>query len=196
MTKKEKKYEIFLTIIGCLTLGITIVGMTFAYFTIKMFGEDATSIIKTGQFSNVYFDGGASFTNSDEIIPNWKETKTFTISSEPTDATTEIYVKLTYKNNMPELTCNVTGPGAIGNVDLKSDNIERTVTVVTKIIEASSIAQSYEYTMTMELPETGVPQDDNQGKNFSAMLFADLGEYDVIYYNNSNPGGTITKPTV
>lgn len=197
MNKREKRYEIFLTVIGCLTLGITIIGMTFAYFSIKMVGESATSIIKTGEYSNIYFEGGSDFVTGSEIVPTWKESKNFVISSGPTDANTNVYIKLTYKNNMPGLTCKVTGPGAVGEVQILSDNVERTIIIVDQTINASNVSQTYEYTMTMELPETGVSQDESQGKNFNAMLFADLGsEYDVVYYNNENPTGTNVKPTI
>ena len=191
-----KKYEIFLSVITIMTVLVVAVGVTFAYFTGEMSGNPADVVTNTTEIGGVTFDGGSDFTASTNIEPGWKESKTFSITVAPSLVEQTVYIKLDYTNDMPELTAKVdnVSSGAIGTIILDSTGTDQTSTIVTKTFQPSDVSQTITYTLTMELPETGVIQNQNQGKQFKALLYAELGATD-LYYNNDNPSGTTTKPT-
>lgn len=190
-----KRYEIFLSVITIMTVLVTAVGVSFAYFTGGIEGTDGSIVSSTAIIGGVTFDGGSDFTASTNIEPGWKESKTFSITVAPSVVEQTVYIKLDYTNDMPELTAKVddVSNGAIGTIVLDSTGTSQTATIVSKTFPASDQSQTLTYTLTMELPETGVVQNQNQGKTFSALLYADLGESE-IYYNEQNQDGTTVKP--
>lgn len=194
---RKKKHEIFLSIITIGTVIATAVGVTFAYFAANLSGNAGKIVSSTANVGTITFEGGSAFTTSSEIVPGWSESKTFTITAAPSAVKQTVYVKMTYKNNMPDLKCNVTplSDGATGEITLDTTGNEKNVTLVSKTFEPSSTTQTVTYTYTMSFPDTGVNQNASQGKTFEATLYADLGASD-IYYNQANPNGTATKPTV
>lgn len=193
----SKRYEIMLSVITILTVIVTSVGVTFAYFTTDISGTPAKVEATTTKIGGVTFDGGSNFTTANEIEPGWSESKTFTITVAPSDNEQTVYVKIKYTNGMPDLTCNVTdvANGAKGNVSLDSTGTEATSILVEKVFAPSDTVQSITYTLTMALPETGENQNTSQGKEFNGLLFAELGN-NGLYFNDENPSGTATKPTV
>lgn len=192
-----KKYEIVLSVLTIMTVLVTAVGVSFAYFTGSIEGNPGDVVISTSTIGGVTFDGGSDFVASTDIEPGWKESKTFSITVAPSVVEQTVYIKLDYTNDMPELTAKVdsVSDGAVGTLVLDSTGEKKSYTIVSKTFPASNEAQSVTYTLTMELPETGVVQNQNQGKTFSALLYADLGESD-IYYNDQNPNGTTQRPTI
>lgn len=195
---EDKKRNIILSLFSIGIVIMIAVGLTFAYFSTSMTGTAGITNITTGTIGKITFDGGADFQTSSEIEPPWTESKTFTITVAPSVVSQTIYVWMDYSNTVPELTFNVsnTSDGAVGDVVLDTTGTTKTVKLVEKTFEASTTTQVIEYTITITLPETGVNQNQNQGKSFSASMYANLGEEDkVYYYNESNPTGTTTKPT-
>lgn len=195
---EDKKRNVILSLFSIGIVIMTAIGLTFAYFSVKMTGTAGITNITTGTIGKITFDGGADFQTSSEIEPPWTESKTFTITVAPSVVSQTIYVWMDYSNTVPELTFNVsnTSDGAVGDVVLDTTGTTKTVKLVEKTFEASTTTQVIEYTITITLPETGVNQNQNQGKSFSASMYANLGEEDkVYYYNESNPTGTTTKPT-
>lgn len=193
----SKRYEIMLSVITILTVIVTSVGVTFAYFTNGMTGVKADVSATTAKIGGVTFDGGSDFTTANGIEPGWSESKTFTISVAPSDSEQTVYVKMTYTNGMPDLTCDVTdvANGAKGAISLDSSGTETTAVLVEKTFLPSDSVQSITYTLTMALPETGENQNSSQGKEFKGLLFAEFGSGE-LYFNADNPNGTTTKPTV
>lgn len=193
----SKRYEIMLSVITILTVIVTSVGVTFAYFTTGISGNAADVSATTSKIGGVTFDGGSDFTTASEIEPGWTESKTFTISVAPSDSEQTVYVKMTYTNGMPDLTCNVSdvSNGAKGDISLDSTGVETTAILVEKTFAPSDDIQTITYTLTMALPETGENQNASQGKEFDGLLFAEFGSQN-LYFNNDNPNGTTTKPTV
>lgn len=195
---EDKKRNVILSLFSIGIVIMIVVGLTFAYFSTSMTGAAGITNITTGTIGKITFDGGADLQTSSEIEPPWTESKTFTITVAPSIVSQTIYVWMDYSNTVPELTFNVsnTNDGAVGDVVLDTTGTTKTVKLVEKTFEASTTTQVIEYTITITLPETGVNQNKNQGKSFSASMYANLGEEDkVYYYNESNPTGTITKPT-
>lgn len=196
---EDKKRNIILSLFSIGIVIMIAVGLTFAYFSTSMTGTAGITSVTTGTIGKITFDGGADFQTSSEIEPPWTESKTFTITVAPSVVSQTIYVWMDYSNTVPELTFNVsnTSDGAVGDIVLDTTGTTKTVKLVEKTFEASTTTQVIEYTITVSLPETGVSQNQNQGKTFNASMYANLGDEETIYYyNESNPTGTTTKPTL
>ena len=200
-----KKYEINLSVITIMTVLVTAVGVSFAYFTDGISGTEGAISSTTASIGSVTFDGGQDFSMSTEIEPGWSATKTFSIEVSPSVVDQVIYIRLDYVNGFKDLELNVNGTvgegnginGAKGSVSLVkemlADSASNTTTLVELTVPASDNTIKYNYTLTASFPDTNQNQNYDQGKTFEATLYADLGESD-IYYNDANQGGTTTKP--
>lgn len=195
---ENRSKDLSLVIITVLTITMVMVGVTFAYFTTKMNGTNGSVNLSTMKVGDITFDGGADFTNSTDIEPGWKETKTFTITTPATDVKSTVYIRLDYTNAFQDLTWSLTGTGANSEITgvIPTASTSTTVTLVTLTINPSSSAQTFNYSLTVELPNKTSNQDYDQGKIFSGTLYADLGDgNNIIYYNTSNKNGTSTVPS-
>lgn len=196
---KESSKDLSLMIITILTIVVLIVGVTFAYFTTGLSQNSAVNgSVTTAKVGDITFDGGADFNDSTDIEPGWKETKTFTITTPATDVKSTVYIRLDYTNTFQDLTWSLTGTGANSEIAgvIPTASTSTTVTLVTLTINPSSSAQTFNYSLTVELPDKTTNQDYDQGKTFTGTLYADLGEgVDTIYYNSSNKNGTTTAPS-
>ena len=195
---KDSSKDLSLMIITVLTIIMTVVGVTFAYFTTKFNQKNAVSgTITTAKVGNITFDGGSDFTNNSDIEPGWKSSKTFTITAPATDVARTVYVRLDYTNTFKDLTWKLSGTGsnsAISGV-IPTTNSSTTVTLVTLTINPRNNVQTFNYSLTLELPNKDINQNYDQGKLFKGTLYADLGEgVNSIYYNNKNKTGTTTIP--
>lgn len=195
---EDRSKDLSLVIITVLTIIMVMVGVTFAYFTTKMNGTNGSVNLSTMKVGDITFDGGADFTNSTDIEPGWKETKTFTITTPATDVKSTVYIRLDYTNAFQDLTWSLTGTGANSEITgvIPTASTSTTVTLVTLTINPSSSAQTFNYSLTIELPNKTTNQDYDQGKTFTGTLYADLGNgINTIYYNSSNKNGTTTAPS-
>lgn len=195
---EDRSKDLSLVIITVLTITMVVVGVTFAYFTTKMNGTNGSVNLSTMKVGDITFDGGADFTNSTDIEPGWKETKTFTITTPATDVKSTVYIRLDYTNAFQDLTWSLTGTGANSEITgvIPTTSTSTTVTLVTLTINPSSSAQTFNYSLTVELPDKTTNQDYDQGKTFTGTLYADLGNgINTIYYNSSNKNGTTTAPS-
>ena len=195
---ENRSKDLSLVIITVLTITMVVVGVTFAYFTTKMNGTNGSVNLSTMKVGDITFDGGADFTNSTDIEPGWKETKTFTITTPATDVKSTVNVRLDYTNAFQDLTWSLTGTGANSEITgvIPTASTSTTVTLVTLTINPSSSAQTFNYSLTIELPNKTTNQDYDQGKTFTGTLYADLGNgINTIYYNSSNKNGTTTAPS-
>ena len=195
---KDSSKDLSLVIITVLTITMVVVGVTFAYFTTKMNGTNGSVNLSTMKVGDITFDGGADFTDSIDIEPGWKETKTFTITTPATDVKSTVYIRFDYTNTFQDLTWSLTGSGANSEITgvIPTATTSTTVTLVTLTINPSSSAQTFNYSLTVELPDKTTNQDYDQGKTFTGTLYADLGNgINTIYYNSSNKNGTTTAPS-
>lgn len=195
---EDRSKDLSLVIITVLTITMVVVGVTFAYFTTKMNGTNGSVNLSTMKVGDITFDGGADFTDSIDIEPGWKETKTFTITTPATDVKSTVYIRFDYTNTFQDLTWSLTGSGANSEITgvIPTVSTSTTVTLVTLTINPSSSAQTFNYSLTVELPDKTTNQDYDQGKTFTGTLYADLGNgINTIYYNSSNKNGTTTAPS-
>lgn len=195
---EDSSKDLSLVIITVLTITMVVVGVTFAYFTTKMNGTNGSVNLSTMKVGDITFDGGADFTDSIDIEPGWKETKTFTITTPATDVKSTVYIRFDYTNTFQDLTWSLTGSGANSEITgvIPTASTSTTVTLVTLTINPSSSAQTFNYSLTVELPDKTTNQDYDQGKTFTGTLYADLGDgINTIYYNSSNKNGTTTAPS-
>ena len=195
---EDSSKDLSLVIITVLTITMVVVGVTFAYFTTKMNGTNGSVNLSTMKVGDITFDGGADFTDSIDIEPGWKETKTFTITTPATDVKSTVYIRFDYTNTFQDLTWSLTGSGANSEITgvIPTATTSTTVTLVTLTINPSSSAQTFNYSLTVELPDKTTNQDYDQGKTFTGTLYADLGNgINTIYYNSSNKNGTTTAPS-
>lgn len=195
---EDSSKDLSLVIITVLTITMVVVGVTFAYFTTKMNGTNGSVNLSTMKVGDITFDGGADFTDSTDIEPGWKETKTFTITTPATDVKSTVYIRFDYTNTFQDLTWSLTGSGANSEITgvIPTASTSTTVTLVTLTINPSSSAQTFNYSLTVELPDKTTNQDYDQGKTFTGTLYADLGNgINTIYYNSSNKNGTTTAPS-
>lgn len=195
---ENRSKDLSLVIITVLTITMVMVGVTFAYFTTKMNGTKGSVNLSTMKVGDITFDGGADFNDSTDIEPGWKETKTFTITTPATDVKSTVYIRLDYTNDFQDLTWSLTGTGANSEITgvIPTASTSTTVTLVTLTINPSSSAQTFNYSLTFELPNKTINQDYDQGKIFRGTLYADLGDgNNIIYYNTSNKNGTSTVPS-
>ena len=195
---KEKNQEILISVVSILTIIVAVVGVTFSYFTTKMTGSGTGSSITTAKVGNITFDGGNDLTNASDIEPGDTFDKTFSISVPATDVSNTVYIRMDYTNTFTDLEWSIKGTGANTDVitgTIPTTSTKTTVTLVTNKITKNSVAQTYNYTLTITLPNLDKNQDYDQGKTFSGTLYADLGTgVDMIYYNKTYPSGTTTKP--
>lgn len=195
---KEKNQEILLSVVSILTIIVAVIGVTFSYFTTKMTGSGTGSSITTAKVGNITFDGGNDLTNAGDIEPGDTFDKTFSISVPATDVSNTVYIRMDYTNEFQDLQWSIKGTGANTSVitgTIPTTSTKTTVTLVTNKITKNSVAQTFNYTLTITLPNLDKNQDYDQGKTFSGTLYADLGDgVDKIYYNNTYPNGTTIKP--
>lgn len=214
---KGKKYEITLSVISILTVLITTVGVSFAYFTTDISGKAVDVTANTASIGGVTFNGGADFTTSTgegsvDIEPGWTATKSFSITASPSQVNQTIYVNIDYTNGFQDLKLKVEGTAGEGDsvngaqgeiilqtndlgVDTESEDISLvTANLVTIVIPARTTTVTYNYIVTAEFEEKNKPQNYDQGKKFNATLYASLGE-DEIFYTDQHPTGTTTKPS-
>ncbi len=195
---KSRKHEIILVVLTIATVIVTVIGVTFAYFTAKM-NTTGEPVINVGSANVgvIKFDGGADFKTATNIEPSWKETKTFTITSSASDATRPIKIKLMYTNTMPGLVASVTseteGSGAVGEIELDSSGEQKDIVIVDKSFPPSESETVITYSLTMELPETSVNQNESQGKKFDGTLYVDTTG-STLYYNDTYKEGTTKLP--
>lgn len=80
-TKKDKRQVIFISVILLLIFGFVAVGVTFAYFSISVRGNESASsiIVKTANIGEVVFTDGNEILLED-AYPNMFATRTFTVS--------------------------------------------------------------------------------------------------------------------
>ncbi len=203
---KGKNKDILLTVLSILTILVAVIGVTFSFFTTRMNGNAGSVGFGTMKVGNITFDGGNDFDNNTDIVPGYVGTKKFTISVPARDVSNTVYIRLDYTNTFSDLEWSITGSGAktsvitgkvpTSSLDSDGNPISKSVVVVEKTISASNSAQTFEYTMTISLPNKDSLQNYDQGKKFNGTLYADLGgDGDTIYYNTKNPEGTKTEPT-
>lgn len=212
MNDNRNGQTIFLSVIGIATLLVAIIGATFAYFTTQMNGDAQNVNATTGTLGKVDFTAEAI--NLEKILPGKEsEEKTLTVKMGASDfdvkytcymdvtgnEVTDMYLHLTDDTTKPFGTDLVSAsnnkqiPKVAYAVMDEDGTTEITPAETSQKIEIAkgtlSANADMALTYRIEFRETGVAQNEQQGKRFNASVYCVLEGADGVYYNNANPSG-------
>ena len=182
----NKGQNIFLTVVGLATLLISIIGATFAYFTVQITGNNTASSINVSaaNVAAVTFTDGPAITVSN-AYPGYSSTKTFTISSTDGDATSNVQYIINLVTTTTTLSASSpaantgevyyslsgtkNGSGAVASTVTKA-NAPKTNTT-TQIGSGTLVGnETHTYTFTFGITERNSEQDYLQGKKFVGII--------------------------
>ena len=185
--KEGKGNTILLTIVGIATLLVAVVGATFAYFTAVLNNEETETSIKviSGSIGTV-FEGG-NIVTADNIWPRLESWGTKTFSIKHTSQTVEgVVVSYALALIIDE---NTFEAGALKFTLLKDDSSTENGTFAPNIgvhtdipitgtqdlgigsfVSPTTGEAIHTYNLDIFFPDSGVPQDDSQGKILRAHI--------------------------
>lgn len=191
MKREQSKKIFFIYAAGVLVLISTLIGITFAYFSTTIIGNDSASSINTttANLGNITFIDGDAI-NIDNIYPGWSDTKTFTVANTESGATEEIsYAVFLYVET------NTITPVAAGafkySLTGTSTNSGTTISLSDQIVPYGATGpatillsadgvlngeDTHTYTFTIEFEETDADQNAAQGKSFSGVLQVNVAD--------------------
>ena len=173
----SKSNKIKIIVITALIFLISIAGISYAYFTIQITGNDTASSmrLRTANMSLVYND--VQIVSGEYAIPGWSDTKTLTVTNTGNvDANYTIIWRDLYNEVINgELVISATCSATSGSCPTISETA-----VPTRLTESTgsavkaniSIAPrvTHTYTLTALFKETGSNQNYNQNKEFYGTL--------------------------
>lgn len=166
----SKSQKIKIIILITLMLVTAVAGVTYAYFSINVTGnEDASSIsVTTANLSLAYIDG--NLITISNIYPGWSATKTFTINNTG-NATAHYDIQIkdvysTFSNDEFIYTLTSTNGGASITTERVMPNND--ASIVTKVSINAGVSQVY--TLRVLFKEMGYAQDYNQGVIYRAKI--------------------------
>jgi len=184
-TKGNRSNTVLLTVIGIATLLIAVVGATFAYFTAQLTGNEEFSTIEiTAGTLGMTFAGGPSLA-AENIYPRNQAwiTKEFSIQAD-----TDVNIQIPYTMALVVVN-NTFSSGALTynlTVNSDSDDNGQNLTGVTSTqVPINGVSMPlgtghfqgpttdtivHRYTLRIFFPDTGVNQNEDQGKIFSAYI--------------------------
>jgi len=188
MPKKSKIALIFVSVILVVLL---ILGVSYAYFTAKITGnESASTVVITAAYLELTFTDGNSTINAEDIIPGWSASKTFTV--ENTGNSTAYYViKVTDITNTftvaNSISLKITSSDGGGNV--VKQVLPLTNTVLTNPIEIKT-STTHNYTVTTYYNNLETDQLPDLGAIFSYTISIEAVSQKVMpaIYNESVSG--------
>lgn len=201
---QNKKETIIFSVISVLTIIMTVVGLSFAYFSATLTGDPASVNVTTASLGSVTFEGGNDFETGTDIMPGWSEEKTVTFEMTGSDVDQSTVINLEYTNNFTDLKYKIElAKIEVDGVEVQSSNLftntltsslttlpaaDETsyITLATINTIASSSTIKLTYTVTMALESTA--GNTNMGKEFEGTLYAAVNP-NRYYYNNNNPTG-------
>ena len=207
---QKKGNTILLTVIAIATLLVAVVGATFAYFTATVTGNEGASsvIVNTANLGTVTFQDGSEEVKLENALPGASITRTFTISTD-----TKNSYGLTYGVQLVEISNGITnselvytlkgtkqtdnGGTLIAGTEEESLQEDKTISNSGTMNLGSGVikpTETHKYTLIIKFKETGLDQNSNQNKLFSAKINITNGPNET-YYNDANKSGTTIKPT-
>ena len=198
----SKSNKIKIIIVTTLIFLVAISGISYAYFTIQVVGNDTASSMRltTANLSLVYND--VQIISDEYIIPGWSQTKTLTVTNNGNQEVDYIIKFRELQNTIinGELVMSATCAASTGTCDnLPERAIHSASTQITDAYMYGPISISagvtHTYTVTIEFKETGSNQNYNQNKSFVGTLNIGDGtatSEDLFEYTVSNNQVTIT----
>ena len=185
---KSNKIKIF--VLTMLILLVSVAGITYAYFTIQITGNDTASSmrLRTANMQLVYND--VQIVSGEYATPGWSQNKTLTVTNNGnvTAEYTIIWRDLINEVTNGELVISATCASNVqGNT---CEGFEKSVP--TRLTEAHNVlvksgisiepGETHTYTVTAEFIETGSNQNYNQNKYFNGTLnIAEKAETHPLY---------------
>ena len=175
--KVNKSNKIKIIVLTFLILLVSVAGISYAYFTIQITGNDTASSmrLRTANMSLVYND--VQIVSGEYATPGWSDTKTLTVTNNGnvTAYYTIIWRDLINEVTNGELVISATCSSTSGSCPTISETVVPTTTPeghninVKKNIEIP-VGVTHTYTLTAEFKETGSNQNYNQNKEFYGTL--------------------------
>ena len=174
ITKTNKVKVIVITL---LIFIVSIAGISYAYFTIQITGNDTASSMRltTANMSLIYND--VQIASGEYVIPGWSETKTLTVTNNG-NVTSDYIIKFRELTNTiiyGELVLSATCSSSSGTCDnLPERAVHSASTEITNAYMYGPISidpgVTHTYTLTVEFIDTGSNQNYNQNKYFNGTL--------------------------
>ena len=203
--KINKSNKIKITVLTFLILLVSVAGISYAYFTIQITGNDTASSmrLRTANMSLIYND--VQIVSGEYVTPGWSDTKTLTVTN---NGNVNVYYSIIWRDLVNEIlngelvisaTCasSVTGNTCEGisetSVPLATSETHGVLVDNGIMIEPG---ETHTYTLTAEFIDTGSNQNYNQNKYFNGTL--NIGEGDapispsLLKYTIENGEVTIT----
>ncbi len=169
----NKSNKIKIIVLTLLVFFIAISGITYAYFSIQIRGnEEASSMsLVTANLSLIYTD--LQVRSGENVIPGWSTTKTVTVENNGTDTVdyvvkwrelqntiinNELVISATCTSNIQGNTCPNISESPVPSASSQTTNVYIHGPVS---IEPNEI---HTYTATVTFKESGIAQDYNEGK--------------------------------
>ena len=177
----NKNIRIKITIISIIVLLLSIVGVTYAYFTVQVSGNNNASSINAtaAQLSLIYTDVQIVMGNYEQ--PGWTDTKVFTVKNTGTDTVSYALKWRELENTVEngELVISATCASTSGSCsNIPETVVPYTATEATNVyvFGPASIAPgvTHTYTLTATFKETGSNQNYNQNKYFNGTINVDV----------------------
>ena len=172
-----------LFVLTLLVLLVSVAGISYAYFTIQITGNDTASSmrLRTANMSLVYND--VQIVSGEYITPGWSDTKTLTVTNNG-NVTVDYTIKFRELVNTivnGELVLSATCSASTGTCDnLPQRAVHSTSTEITDAYMYGPITiapgVTHTYTVTVLFKETGSNQNYNQNKEFYGTL--NIAEYE------------------
>ena len=178
----SKSNKIKIIVITALIFLVSIAGISYAYFTIQITGNETASSmrLRTANMSLVYND--VQIVSGEYAEPGWTDTKTLTVTNtgNVTAYYTIIWRDLYNEVTNDELVISATCSSTSGSCPTISETVVPTTTPeghninVKKNIEIP-VGVTHTYTLTAQFIETGSNQNYNQNKEFYGTLNIEEG---------------------
>lgn len=187
MKSKLKSNSSFTILVGVVSLLLAVVGITAAYFSITVTGNDQASSITatTVNLGNITFTDGNEI-NAFDIYPGWSATKTFTVANTKDGANDQISYAILLYEETNTITYDAEG-AFLYSLSGTSTNGGTTVSITEHPVpdaegEVYVISDdgllygedTHTYTFTIMLNETGMDQNAIQGKSFKGIIQIDV----------------------
>ena len=175
ITKTNKVKVIVITL---LIFIVSIAGISYAYFTIQVIGNDTASSMRltTANLRLIYTD--TLLLGGDKISPGWSQTKTVTVENDGNQTVTygiiwrELLNQITNNELVISATCtsNIQGNTCEGFEKAVPTKTSEASNVLIKAGIDIEVGETHTYTITVEFIETGSNQNYNQNKEFYGTL--------------------------
>ena len=193
----SKSNKIKIIVITALIFLVSIAGISYAYFTIQITGNDTASSmrLRTANMSLVYND--VQIVSGEYAEPGWTQTKTLTVTN---DGNVDVYYTIIWRDLTNEITNNELVISATCSSSSGSCSNMSETAVPTSMSESHNIAVkrgisiapgvTHTYTLTATFKETGSNQNYNQNKYFNGTLNIAEGNEPLIMTRNGTDSTT------